>query len=476
MAALSCDICGGNLEGKPGGIFECDSCGMKYSTEWAKEKVQEIKGTVKVEGTVEVSGQVQVSGTATVESIIARAMQLNNGERIRELLDEGLKIEPQNPKLHLLYLLSFHHVKSIDEAFEQVENSEHISVPLVEGQVGWDNCMKYCDKETIAALKQIVELTEKRQTLQRARKMMQEEKDIPQAEKLLETIKGYKDADILLKTCTERLENEKNKKENLDAAIFAAKEQLSKDLADLTMRLEQKQNSIRAFTEKKNGLGVFAIGERKKINDEIKTQSSETDILLKRLKNGEIKLKLFETIKKNEYLYFGSYFNDRIINPDKSEIAWKILAVENGKMLLVCENILDYVKYNNTKEPVLWENSDICKWLNVYFVFHAFSEEEKNIIADDVVTNGKVFLLSPEEVEKYIDTKRDALECCVTEYAYGKGIISASRHRISLVGPWWLRGHNGDSTAPYVYYDRISSQSVDEASGVRPAIWVNLRA
>ena len=51
-AALQCEICGGKLVGKPGGIFECDSCGMEYSTELAKAKIQEIKGTVKVEGTV----------------------------------------------------------------------------------------------------------------------------------------------------------------------------------------------------------------------------------------------------------------------------------------------------------------------------------------------------------------------------------------------------------------------------------------
>ena len=61
MAALQCEICGGRLIGKTGGIFECDSCGTEYSTEWASAKIQEIKGTVKVEGTV------QVAGTVTIE-------------------------------------------------------------------------------------------------------------------------------------------------------------------------------------------------------------------------------------------------------------------------------------------------------------------------------------------------------------------------------------------------------------------------
>jgi hypothetical protein len=67
-AKLQCEICGGKLVGKPGGIFECDSCGTEYSTEWAKAKIQEITGTVKVEGTVEVTGKVQIDGPVKVEN------------------------------------------------------------------------------------------------------------------------------------------------------------------------------------------------------------------------------------------------------------------------------------------------------------------------------------------------------------------------------------------------------------------------
>lgn len=49
MAALTCDICGGKLVGRAGGVFECDSCGMEYDATWARQKIQEIKGTVQVE-------------------------------------------------------------------------------------------------------------------------------------------------------------------------------------------------------------------------------------------------------------------------------------------------------------------------------------------------------------------------------------------------------------------------------------------
>lgn len=54
-AKLECEICGGKLVGKPGGVFECDSCGVEYSTEWARAKIQEIRGTVKTRGAANVT-------------------------------------------------------------------------------------------------------------------------------------------------------------------------------------------------------------------------------------------------------------------------------------------------------------------------------------------------------------------------------------------------------------------------------------
>ena len=47
-AKLQCEICGGKLIGKPGGIFECEICGTEYSTEWARAKLQELSGVVRL--------------------------------------------------------------------------------------------------------------------------------------------------------------------------------------------------------------------------------------------------------------------------------------------------------------------------------------------------------------------------------------------------------------------------------------------
>ena len=125
MAALQCEICGGKLVGKPGGIFECDSCGMEYSTEWAKAKIQEIKGTVKVEGTVEVTGKVQVEGgsvtvegAATKESLLKRAKMCcaeNQWEKAGELLEQVLNADPECGEAYLYSYMSKNQMRTQDE-------------------------------------------------------------------------------------------------------------------------------------------------------------------------------------------------------------------------------------------------------------------------------------------------------------------------------------------------------------------------
>ena len=70
MAALQCEICGGKLMAKAGGLFECEYCGMQYDKTRIQEMVQEIKGTVQVEGTVEVKGTVKVEGGVNTASLL----------------------------------------------------------------------------------------------------------------------------------------------------------------------------------------------------------------------------------------------------------------------------------------------------------------------------------------------------------------------------------------------------------------------
>lgn len=68
MKTLVCEICGGKLIMQSGGVAKCDSCGMEYTKERIQEKIQEIKGTVKIDSPVEV-----VKGDAEKERLLRNA-------------------------------------------------------------------------------------------------------------------------------------------------------------------------------------------------------------------------------------------------------------------------------------------------------------------------------------------------------------------------------------------------------------------
>ena len=160
---LQCEICGGKLIGKPGGVFECENCGTEYSTAWAKEKIQEITGTVKVEGTVEVTGKVQVEGgtvqiegTANADSFLRRgelALEDQNWEEATEYFNKVLDIEPENAKAYFGKLLAKRHCKSA-VALKTTKQ-------LFEGDVDFQKALRFADKSFQGVLNDTLEANKK---------------------------------------------------------------------------------------------------------------------------------------------------------------------------------------------------------------------------------------------------------------------------------------------------------------------------
>ena len=110
MATLQCEICGGKLMAKAGGLFECEYCGMQYDKTRIQEMVQEIKGTVKVEGTVEVKGTVKLDGPVEVKGAVNVANLLKLGQmalenrqwtEARKHYDEVLNLDAESVEAHL---------------------------------------------------------------------------------------------------------------------------------------------------------------------------------------------------------------------------------------------------------------------------------------------------------------------------------------------------------------------------------------
>lgn len=87
MAALVCDICGGKLVMGSGGIAVCDSCGMEHSPDRMKEKIQEVKGTVRVDNSHMINNYLEMANTAYEASNLSEAESYCN---------KVIEIEPIN--------------------------------------------------------------------------------------------------------------------------------------------------------------------------------------------------------------------------------------------------------------------------------------------------------------------------------------------------------------------------------------------
>lgn len=93
MAALVCDLCGGKLIMGAGGIAVCDSCGMEHSADRMKEKVQEIKGTVRVDNSHMVENYLEMAQSAK---------DAGNHAEAESYCNKVIEIEPTNYKAWML--------------------------------------------------------------------------------------------------------------------------------------------------------------------------------------------------------------------------------------------------------------------------------------------------------------------------------------------------------------------------------------
>ena len=200
---------------------------------------------------------------------------------------------------------------------------------------------------------------------------------------------------------------------------------------------------------------------------------------------------------------FGQY--PQGTNGEVQPLMWRILAVENGRALLITDKLIDYVKYNEKLVDVTWETCTLRKWMNNDFISKAFSSSQQAQIATvtnrnpDNPKNGtkggnatqdRIFALSIDEAKKYFRDDNDRM-AALTEYAKKQGlyifddtIAKENGWKNSLptgekTGWWWLRspGGNYSDTAGvgFRWRHRAICYSVNSIGvAVRPAFWLNL--
>lgn len=226
---------------------------------------------------------------------------------------------------------------------------------------------------------------------------------------------------------------------------------------------------------------------------------------------GGIKQKTDTSLQFSDCITFGRYPTG--VNAEMADIIWRVIAVEENRVLLFSEYLLDARHFHEKEEEVCWESCDLQKWLNSEFYDQAFNEEEKkDILISKVSTRSNqvygtecgpevespVFLLSAEEVYLYFTENPGSfyyqtdkfqtvgqasfLLARYTEYA-GTRTCYTNNERAPLSGWWWLRTSGEKKTmsalissTPQLNMGGVSVKfppnGPKPAGGVRPAIWI----
>ena len=192
------------------------------------------------------------------------------------------------------------------------------------------------------------------------------------------------------------------------------------------------------------------------------------------------------SVSVGDHFTFGNYPQGE--DGEEQPIEWRVLAVEDGKALVISEKLLDYVQYNETDTDVTWETCTLQKWMNNDFISKAFSSSQQAKIITvtnqnpnnpqygakgDNATQDKIFALSIYEAKKYFSSDSDR-KAYTTDYVHKKRYDQKDRSEW-----WWLRSPGVDSDyaasvltsgSVYRYGLRVNSDIV----AVRPAFWLNL--
>ncbi len=179
---------------------------------------------------------------------------------------------------------------------------------------------------------------------------------------------------------------------------------------------------------------------------------------------------------------FGVYEQDNNKENGKEPIDWKVLAVEDGKALLLSENGLLEEAYNSKSVRITWEEATIRKWLNNSFPSLAFDDSERARIQTTTLemdtneaynkqggnsTTDKVFLLSASEVSRYLPTEKERV--C--------GLASDTSADNSV--QWWTRtpgwnNNNATLVDENGHLNYLGASVAIDLYYVRPAMWVSL--
>ena len=196
-----------------------------------------------------------------------------------------------------------------------------------------------------------------------------------------------------------------------------------------------------------------------------------------------------------DVVIFGSYEQDGDGSNGKEPIEWLVLEKSGSSVLVISLYALETGVFNEERDEVTWETSDMREWLNGAFLNTAFSADEQTAIATTTViaesspefpnvpaggdTTDKIFLLSIQEVERYFEDS-DKAKCSPSDALIASGRFAQSNKPWYAKQPyacvWWLRSPGMDKLK-IAYVDKGGSVSYggnqidyDNATCIRPAM------
>lgn len=189
----------------------------------------------------------------------------------------------------------------------------------------------------------------------------------------------------------------------------------------------------------------------------------------------------FSDAQVGDIVQFGTYEQDNNTTNGNEVIDWVVLDRQDGKLLVISKNVLDYTQYKKGDYcgEATWETSSLRKWLNNNFLELAFSSNEQAMIQ---TTNGsssetdKLFVLSVEEANTYFSSSFE--RSCVPSYYVGS-LRKMLRNGTDYDScSWWLRSTGSNQyRAAYVAGDgQISELGCEnnQYAGVRPVLWISI--
>ena len=128
---------------------------------------------------------------------------------------------------------------------------------------------------------------------------------------------------------------------------------------------------------------------------------------------------------------------------DPIPLYWTVLDVSGDELLIISDRLIAELPYNEEEGPIEWEDCTLRKWLNSVFVRAAFSSGDKRLLIeaplplDEGVTD-RVFILSTDEIEKYLSDKVERTDDGV-QYIPSRTVPKLGAAGREIDDFWWVR-------------------------------------